>query len=74
LHGLGQASLKVIDEHQELEAAEVLLYLYEHGPCASCRRRVVEHLLELELLPDWMRYECGFDSNPDIRALVRPQV
>jgi hypothetical protein len=71
LHDLGLAVLSIVDEHQDAEAAGVLLYLYEHGPCAFCRHRLVEHLLELELLPDWMRYECGFDANPDIRALVR---
>jgi hypothetical protein len=74
LHYLGMAVLEVLDENQHPEAAEVLLYLYEHGPCAFCRRRVVAHLLELESLPDWMRYECGFDSNSAIRALVRTQV
>jgi hypothetical protein len=74
LHDLGLAAQSILDEHLAPEAAEVLLYLYENGPCAFCRHRVVEHLLELELLPDWMRYECGFDSNPDIRALVRTHV
>ena len=74
LHDLGLAAQAIVREHLAPEAAEVLLYLYEHGPCAFCRERVVEHLLELELLPDWMRYECGFDANPDIRALVRTHV
>jgi hypothetical protein len=73
LHELGLAAQAIVREHSAADAAGVLLYLYEYGPCAFCRHYVVDLLLELELLPDWMRYECGFDSNPDIRALVRTQ-
>ncbi|MBA3468447.1 MAG: hypothetical protein H0T53_02270 [Herpetosiphonaceae bacterium] len=72
LHELGLATQSIVEENLVPEAAAVLLYLYEQGPCAFCRHRAVEHLLALDLLPDWMRHECCYDANPDIRALVRP--
>lgn len=52
------------------EAVEVLLELYERGPCASCRKYVVKHLIALDALPAELAEECRFDANEDVRALV----
>lgn len=52
------------------EATELLLTLYERGPCAQCRLKVVRHLVALGALPAQLAEECRFDANEDVRALV----
>jgi len=47
-----------------------LLTLYERGPCAQCRLKVVTHLVNLGALPAQLAEECRFDANADVRALV----
>jgi hypothetical protein len=43
-------------------------------PCAFCRESLVNILIELDAMPDWMLQECQWDSNPEIRAAVRGMV
>lgn len=52
------------------EAKELLLTLYERGPCAQCRLKVATHLVALGALPAHLTEECRFDANEDVRALV----
>jgi hypothetical protein len=52
------------------EAAELLLTLYELGPCAQCREKVVAGLLALDALPPHVAEECRFGANGAVRALV----
>lgn len=56
------------------EAAELLLLLYEIGPCAACRDDIVADLLELKALPAHIAEECRFDANKKIRDLVQERV
>lgn len=55
-------------------ATELLRELYELGPCAQCRRHVVEHLLALGALPTELAEECRFDASERVQALVGGQV
>lgn len=54
----------------EAPEAEMLLKLYEQGPCSMCRQFKIGRLLELGALPSPVREECAFDANNDIRLLV----
>lgn len=69
-HGLGLGILNIFESHPSPEAVPTLIHLYEHGPCSTCRRRAVEALYSLNALPDWMREECRYDANPDIRQFI----
>lgn len=52
------------------EAEGPLLFLYARGPCALCRRRVVELLITIDRLPSWMSEECHYDTQSETRKLV----
>lgn len=69
-HGLTFAATAYIEANLVPAAAASLIHLYEHGACEYCRERVVQHLLSLNCLPDWMRAECRYDAVAGIRALM----
>ena len=60
---------RVYELHPSPQAINVLLTLYNKGPCAMCRHGVIENLESLNALPDWMIEECRYDSNSDIREM-----
>lgn len=66
-HGLGTDIQKIFDDHPGPEAAPTLLNLYEYGPCSECRQRIVEALESIQAVPEWMRAECRYDANLDLR-------
>jgi hypothetical protein len=66
-HSLGFAVEAVFEMYPLKAAVPTLLNLYDRGPCANCRHRIVERLHWLGALPDWMTEECKFDSNLDLR-------
>ena len=66
----GVNGLDVVDARQSANLVPVLLLAYERVPCAFCRGRVVEALLERGALPDSLREECRWDSNGVTRDLV----
>lgn len=70
LHAIAWWAHELFTRAPSPEAVELLLELYERGPCASCRKYVVEHLLALDALPAELAEECRFDANEDVRALV----
>lgn len=49
---------------------DMLVALYERGPCSVCREFAVSRLLRLGALPDSLREECADDCNEDTRRLV----
>jgi hypothetical protein len=56
--------------HAEADLVPLLLLAYERGPCAYCRHRVVEALVERNALPDGIREECRHDVFDETRELV----
>lgn len=70
-HSLGFSVQDVFEAHANKEAVPALLNVYERGPCSTCRRRIVEALISLEALPNWMREECKYDANLDLREAAR---
>lgn len=70
LHFISGSLSDVFERHPSPAAAALFVDLYERGPCSLCRTRFVERLIEIGALPDWMREEARYDSDPDTRALV----
>jgi hypothetical protein len=70
LHSISMGVRHLTKVHCPPDAANSLGFLYENGPCSICRGELVERLSALKSVPEWMREECLFDSNPDTRKLV----
>jgi hypothetical protein len=72
LHSVGFDILDFYEAHPNPESeSRVMVTLYEKDPCTLCRERNIQRLLALNTLPDWIRAECEYDANPDIRKLVK---
>jgi hypothetical protein len=69
-HSLGYAIDHILEVQLYSEAENALLWLYEHGPCSTCRTKFVKHLLALNRLPDWMREEIRYDADSETRKLA----
>jgi hypothetical protein len=67
LHAIGGKLLDVVNAHPTENAASTLITMYEQGVCSECREDVVDCLLSLDALPAWMRNECRYDANLDLR-------
>ncbi|NJM06829.1 hypothetical protein HC891_12550 [Candidatus Gracilibacteria bacterium] len=70
LHALVSRVHDLFVRYPAPEAAELLLLLYESGPCDQCRDNIVADLLDLDALPPRIAEECRFDANDQIRDLV----
>jgi hypothetical protein len=70
-HWLGMGALHVFEANPTPECSELLVSLYDNGPCTNCRERCVDLLHRLGRLPDWMARECLFDANGDLRDKAR---
>ncbi|HZT40810.1 MAG TPA: hypothetical protein VFA07_01410 [Chthonomonadaceae bacterium] len=69
-HQLGIGARDFIEQNLTVEAERPLIQLYENSPCSFCRQFWVRSLMALGRLPEWMRAECRYDANPDIREMV----
>jgi hypothetical protein len=69
-HHITMAIKQLYKSLRPIGIEEMLLLVYEHGPCGFCRFQAVEWLLEADALPHSVIEECRFDSNTDIRELV----
>jgi hypothetical protein len=61
----------LVRRQRQVEAEQCLLLLYEKGPCSLCRGGVVEELIALSRLPEFMRVECRYDSDTHTREFVQ---
>lgn len=69
-HHLVGELLDLCEAHPGDEAIDCLLYVYEHSPCSTCRRRAVKALIDANTAPAWVLIESAFDADPETRALV----
>jgi hypothetical protein len=69
-HRITMAIKDLYQNQQPIGIDETLLLVYEHGPCGFCRYQAVKWLMEINALPDWIKQECRFDANSEIRELV----
>lgn len=72
LHALGGRLLDVVNTHPHRNAASALIAMYEQGACSECREDFVDCLLSLDALPDWLRNECRYDANLNLRKKFAP--
>jgi hypothetical protein len=69
-HQLATKIRSVVKRNLPVEAVPALLAIYENGYCAMCRASVVDLLIELRAVPDWMIVECRHDSETDTRKAI----
>jgi hypothetical protein len=67
---MGFSLMEIFKNHPTLNAAEIFLHLYENVACTICRDVFIERLIEIDKLPDWLREECKYDANEEVRKLV----
>ncbi|HEY0603653.1 MAG TPA: hypothetical protein VGD58_12115 [Herpetosiphonaceae bacterium] len=70
VHALGSAINDVFEQNPTPRAVDLLLTLYERGPCSICRRDFVHRLMEYEALPAWIAAEARYDVDEDTRDAV----
>ncbi|MFN8531116.1 MAG: hypothetical protein U0670_21140 [Anaerolineae bacterium] len=70
-HSLAFRVLDIYDAYTSMDGAAALFQLYEKVCCSLCRRRVVENLHALGVLPPSMKEECLYDSDEAIRRWAR---
>jgi hypothetical protein len=70
-HCLQMNAREVSILHPSPKGVKSLLNLYEYGVCSHCRRYILENLASLDALPESIREECFYDSNPDIREWAK---
>jgi hypothetical protein len=70
-HSVGSDLLELCEMHPDKAEPSLMRALYEKGPCSFCRKQAVEKLIELNALGEDLRTECAYDSNDDIRELVK---
>ena len=66
-HGLGIDVRNIFKAHPEPEAAPALRNLYEYNTCSFCRESAVLALDSIQAVPEWMRAECRYDANDELR-------
>lgn len=70
LHSIGFSLLDVFKQNTTPESVGSMLYVYEHGPCMSCRRQAIKIMQAASALPDWVEHEAHFDAESGIRELT----
>lgn len=70
-HGIGMIILEICKENCGAELLEALNWVYEHSPCATCRGKIVEHLLKLGKISPEVLEECRYDAIEKTRKMAR---
>ena len=69
-HRFGINARDFIKMNPNRAAVPILLELYDRGICAICRGGIVDLLIELDAMPEWMAEECRFDSDEGTRESI----
>lgn len=71
-HSMGSDLIELCEMHPDKSfEAGMMRALYEQGPCSFCRGNAVRKLIELNALGNDLRTECAYDSDEDIREMVK---
>lgn len=57
-----QSALETAEAHSDPALLPLVLWTYEHTPCAYCRDRAAEILSRADALPDWVAEERPFNA------------
>jgi hypothetical protein len=69
-HSIGLSLIKLADRYEDPGLAASVVWTYENTPCTHCRHATVLWLNHHLKLSDEQRFECKFDAEEEIRALV----
>jgi len=72
-HGVGLSVLDMLKHSADGsgEARQILLHIYENGPCSGCRGYAVDLLAKAGCIPEWMVKEGRYDAEPSIAERFR---
>ncbi len=73
LHGMIFDVKRLITEQRRVEMLDLMLFAYEHSPCARCRADIVEVMQETGTTPPLVREEAAFDVSATTREKVRSE-
>lgn len=71
VHAFGFGLVAILTHTTVHRASELLCTLYKRLPCSLCRTKVVQQLVMLKAIPDWMINECHYDADEDTRGIVQ---
>lgn len=63
--------LNIYEKNKTKECIEPLKKIYDKGFCGLCRINVVEIMIEMKILPEYIKQEGIFDSKMEIRELIK---
>lgn len=69
IHAICCRILDLFADERASDAPAGFHWIYENSPCSICREGALRVLDELNAIPDWMREECRYDCNDDIRQM-----
>jgi hypothetical protein len=71
LHGLLMDVNIVLEKNPEADCSKLAIIVHALTPCENCRFFAVRLLHSRQVIPEWMREECRYDSGEDCRQLVK---
>ena len=69
-HYIGMDLIEIINRQKNLELINCILWAYENTPCAYCRHKILESLIDLQQNTSSIIKECSYDCSPEIRSLI----
>lgn len=70
-HDFGMSILAIGKNNYSSALSTMFEWVYEKNPCAICRRRAVEWLIEAKTIKPQIAHECLYDANEDIQNLAK---
>lgn len=70
-HSLGLSVLDIYKKNKTNTCIEALKVIYNKGQCGFCRLHAIEIMIENKVLPEYIKQEGIFDSNIEIRELIK---
>lgn len=71
LHWLLMDVIKVLENNKKADPSKLALIVYAHTPCENCRCDAVKLLQTHDVVPDWLRAECQYDSSEECRKIFQ---
>jgi hypothetical protein len=69
-HSLLMDINRLLEKNPEADCSQLAVIVYASTPCENCRFFAVRLLHARQVMPEWAREECRYDSGEDCRQLV----
>jgi len=69
-HSLLMDINRLLERNPEADCSQLAVIVYASTPCENCRFFALRLLHSREVVPEWLREECCYDSGKDCRQLV----